>query len=196
MGGENLNYRVRGPWTLEEGLQLIHFIELATEKKLQKSSVKVHLKYLKEGYFNASGRRLKTKVDEDGITHVLVYDGGVNIEEVLDLTIKKKACEKAIPNLQISWQAIHNQMKKRSVDDIRNYWQVKLLPVLAPSQAKVISQSWTDEDDKDLLVQIFEQEVESDKDIDFEAIDNERSAAENHFRWTILLKGLGGFMPG
>jgi hypothetical protein len=45
-------------------------------------------------------------------------------------------------------------------------------------------------------LQIFEQEVESDKDIDFDLIDNERPAVENQYRWSILLKGLGGFMPG
>lgn len=133
MGGENVNTRERGPWGLEEGLELLKFIELATAKKLQKSDVIVHLKYLKEGYFNASGKRLKVKEDEDGNKHIFVYDRSVTLEEIVPQTIKKQSCEKIIPTLTISWTAIHNSMKRRSVDDIRNYWQVKLLPLLVPS---------------------------------------------------------------
>lgn len=130
------------------------------------------------------------------MTHIFIYEPTVSVEEVVPKIIKKKECERLIPTLPISWTAIHSAMKNRSVDDIRNFWQMKLLPILVPSSNKLFNQTWTEEQDKDLLLQIFDQDVENDKDIDFDAIDNERTAQENLYRWTILLKGLGSVMPG
>ena len=31
----------------------------------------------------------------------------------------------------ISWKAISEHMKTRSIDDIRNYWMLKVVPILA-----------------------------------------------------------------
>lgn len=71
--------------------------------------------------------------------------------------------------------------------------------MLVPNASKVGNggaASWSEDDDLELLVQVLEQDVETDKNIDFYDIDNGRSPQENSYRWTILLKGLGGFMPG
>lgn len=88
-------------------------------------------------------------------------------------------------------------MKTRSVDDIRNYWSLKLLPLLIPhSKINSAILEWTDQDDKDLLTQIASQEVEGQNDIDFDDLNNGRASSENKARWLILLKGLGGMMPG
>jgi hypothetical protein len=48
-------------------------------------------------------------------------------------------------------------MKTRSVDDLRNFWQLKLLPILVP--ATVNRQlNWTEEEDIDLIAQIYGQD--------------------------------------
>jgi hypothetical protein len=84
----------------------------------------------------------------------------VQIEEVIPLIIKKNRCLKAVPTLEISWVAIHESMRTRSIDDIRNFWQHKLLPLLVPninSKLNNISgKEWTEEDDLDLLMQILD----------------------------------------
>ena len=88
MGGENVYTRERGPWGLEEALELLKFIELANNVKLQRSNVTVHCKFLKEDYINKTGKRLKIKEDEDGDTHIFVYERSVNISEVIPKVIK------------------------------------------------------------------------------------------------------------
>ena len=89
-------------------------------------------------------------------------------------------------------------MKTRSVDDIRNYWQLKLLPLLVPDTrlSLLSSQEWKEEDDIELLSAILYQDVIKPTEIDFSDIDNGRSPSDNQGRWVILLKGLGGIFPG
>jgi hypothetical protein len=89
-------------------------------------------------------------------------------------------------------------LKTRSVDDIRNYWQLKLLPLLVPDTrlSLLSSQEWKEEDDIELLSAILYQDVIKQTEIDFSDIDNGRSPSDNQGRWVILLKGLGGIFPG
>ena len=47
---------------------------------------------------------------------------------------------------QISWTAIASEMKQRSSDDIRHFWNQKLMPKLVPNQS-----TWTQEEDLQLL---------------------------------------------
>lgn len=133
-------------------------------------------------------------------TEIRVYDRSVQIEEIIPLIIKKKRCLKSVPYLEISWVAIHEGMRTRSIDDIRNFWQHKLLPLLVPNINSKLNniqgKEWTEENDLMLLEQILEQDVESPNEVDFADIDNERTASENQGRWLILLKGLGGVQPG
>jgi hypothetical protein len=42
-------------------------------------------------------------------------------------------------------------MKTRSVDDIRNYWSLKLYPLLVPASINK-ELAWTEDEDLDLLV--------------------------------------------
>jgi len=132
---------------------------------------------------------------DDGTTRIMIYSKNVSVEEIVPLVIKQKRCAKRVPNLAISWAAISQQMKTRSVDDLRNFWQLKLLPILVP--ATVNRQlNWTEEEDIDLIAQIYGQDQEREADLDFEDIENDKSAEENAYRWSILLKGLGGILPG
>ena len=91
--------------------------------------------------------------DEDASKEIIVYNRNVTIEEILPLIIKKNRCKKIVPTLNISWSVIHMELKTRSVDDIRNFWQLKLLPILAPETrlSLLSSQEWKEEDDIELL---------------------------------------------
>lgn len=82
---------------------------------------------------------------------IRVYDRSVNVEEIVPLIIKKNRCKKIVPSLQISWTALHTQFISRSVDDLRNFWQLKLLPLLLPASLLNSGQEWTEQDDLDLL---------------------------------------------
>jgi hypothetical protein len=137
------------------------------------------------------------KVDEDdGSKIIKVYDRSVAIHEIVPMIIKKNRCRKEVPHLSISWSAIQSNLKTRSIDDIRNYWSLKLLPLLVPNQSDGPTKAWSEEDDIDLLKQIIDQDVEWQEEIDFTDISNDRRSSENSNRWAILLKGLGGVMPG
>jgi len=137
------------------------------------------------------------KADEDdGSKTIKVYDRSVAIDEIVPMIIKKNRCRKEVPHLSISWSAIQSNLKTRSIDDIRNYWSLKLLPLLVPNQSDGPTKAWSEEDDIDLLKQIIDQEVEWQEEIDFTDISNDRRSSENSNRWAILLKGLGGVMPG
>jgi hypothetical protein len=137
------------------------------------------------------------KVDEDdGSKIIKVYDRSVAIHEIVSMIIKKNRCRKEVPHLSISWSAIQSNLKTRSIDDIRNYWSLKLLPLLVPNQSDGPTKAWSEEDDIYLLKQIIDQDVEWQEEIDFTDISNDRRSSENSNRWAILLKGLGGVMPG
>ena len=55
---------------------------------------------------------------------------------------------------KISWTAIAEEMKTKSSDDIRHYWNQKLLPLFIPNQHQ-----WTEEEDLKLLKFIVSQEL-------------------------------------
>jgi hypothetical protein len=71
--------------------------------------------------------------EDDKETEICIYDRSVQIEEIIPLIIKKKRCLKAVPTLEISWVVVHENLRTRSIDDIRNFWQHKLLPLLVPN---------------------------------------------------------------
>ena len=60
LGGENSDLRQRGPWVVEEALNLLRIIGLATETKLLKSSVKVKIDF-QNGDLSTSESRKKHK---------------------------------------------------------------------------------------------------------------------------------------
>ena len=73
----------------------------------------------------------------------------------------------------LSWKAIADNLKTRSVDDIRNYWQLKLQPLFDAQTARRESE-WTEQEDLKLLKAIESQEVldEEDEPLDFASIGN------------------------
>jgi hypothetical protein len=55
----------------------------------------------------------------------------VSIEEIIPLLVKKKRAKKHLKSIDlvISWKTIAEHLQTRSVDDIRNFWQIKILPL-------------------------------------------------------------------
>ncbi|CDW77042.1 myb-like dna-binding domain containing protein [Stylonychia lemnae] len=189
LGGDNIDYRKKGPWTIEEGISLLRSICIANNVQLIKKSKQVHFKFDKEGKILGS-KRIKIKDDD-----IYIYDKFIQLDQIVPLITKKKRCKKVIPTLEISWTAIQTAIKTRSVDDIRNYWNLKLLPLLVPSLANL---EWEQDDDIDLLNEIIEMDVTDTIDLDFEQIGEnlDKNSDNCQRRWEILLKGLGGIPPG
>ena len=91
------------------------------------------------------------------IDHVVnIYDSQrVQVDEIIPLLVKPKRAKKHLKHsdLTISWKTIAEKLQTRSVDDIRNFWSVKILPLF--DQSSLIQEKlWTEQDDIDLLEQI------------------------------------------
>lgn len=56
-------------------------------------------------------------------------------------------------DLTVSWKTIAENLQTRSVDDVRNFWALKILPMFDDS-ALIKEKLWTEENDVDLLDQI------------------------------------------
>jgi hypothetical protein len=67
MGGHHAGARNQGPWSIEEAIQLIKLIQLATFKKLMKKSVKVTIKYPEDNKKKPAKRMeiVQNSIDED-----------------------------------------------------------------------------------------------------------------------------------
>eukprot|EP00347_Sterkiella_histriomuscorum_P009025 403342815 len=187
LGGDNIDYRKKGPWTIEEAMTLVKAIQTATNTKFLKKSKTLHYKFEKSSVGN---KVIKVKEDD-----IYIYDKYVDIGSVLPHLIKKNRCKKVVPTLQISWTAISNHLQSRSYDDIRNFWNLKVLPLLVPIQ---IENEWTQEEDIQLLQEIVEADIIDPADLDFEDIGDslDKSSEGCRRRWEILLKGIAGVPPG
>ena len=98
-------------------------------------------------------------------------------------------------DLLISWKAIADKMETRSVDDIRNFWALKVLPLF--DTTSLVEATWTEQEDIALLKQIAGLDVfDSEEPLDFDEVANVRTPEQNRARWTLLLKGLGSVSPG
>ena len=104
--------------------------------------------------------------------------------------MKKARCKKRADSIQIPWKDLQEtHFHNRSIDDLRNAWAMKILPILRQDH-----QTWTDEEDLQLLKAIYQQKVEDEEDIDFD-IENDQTEADNELRWKVLLKNESVF-PG
>lgn len=77
------------------------------------------------------------KIKDDDI---YVFDKYLDISAILPHITKKNRCKKIVPTLDISWTAIANHIQTRSYDDIRNFWNLKIVPLLVPIK---MDNEWT-----------------------------------------------------
>jgi hypothetical protein len=125
MGAENAAKRRVGPWSLKEGLELLDLVCKATDANIMKGSIEV---VFKEG---ESSKRFEVTEGE-----VVIYKADqVQLSEVIFLIVKPKRAKKHLKaiDLTISWKAVQEKLATRSVDDIRNFWTIKILPLFDES---------------------------------------------------------------
>lgn len=63
---------------------------------------------------------------------IVIYDPiRTTIEDIIPLLVKEKRAKKHLKSIDlvISWKIVAEKLKTRSVDDIRNYWSIKILPL-------------------------------------------------------------------
>lgn len=73
----------------------------------------------------------------------------------------------------------------RSYDDCKNEWRNIIYPILSQTSVK------DKKADIKILDFIIDNDLESECEIDFEEINNGRTAEQNQARWKILLKNFG-----
>lgn len=138
--------RNKGPWSLLEALTLFNLVCKATEIDILRKSMSVK--------FEEKGQKSKRF---EVIDHVVyIYDSQrVQVEEIIPLLVKPKRAKKHLKysDLTVSWKTIAEKLQTRSVDDIRNFWMVKILPLFDES-VLIKEKIWTEHDDIDLLEQI------------------------------------------
>lgn len=82
-------------------------------------------------------KRLKVKRDKIQVCSKTVRFEEIMSNVVFDLTkLRKLLVQKSIS--QVSWAAISEHMATKSSDDVRQYWNTKMLPLFLPS-----AHSWT-----------------------------------------------------
>lgn len=122
MGADNYFNRNKGPWTLEESLQMFNLVCKATQAQILRQSRSVKFESNTK-----TGKRFELVENE-----IVIYDKmRTQIEDIIPLLVKQKRAKKFLKSIDlvISWKAISEALQTRSVDDIRNYWSVKVLPL-------------------------------------------------------------------
>jgi hypothetical protein len=144
LGAQNAKDRVVGEWTLQETLDLIKAVEKATMIQIIYPLIKITFK-LKDNESEMPEPRFKLR--EHKLT---IYSKSVKFHEIskhilYDLAnLRKSLVASSIS--QISWSAISAHLKTRSSDDVRQYWNSKIMTILVPNQRE-----WTDSEDILLL---------------------------------------------
>jgi hypothetical protein len=114
-----------------------------------------------------------------------VYSEFLDPDTILPMICHMSHCKKNLPEVsdKISWKAQMNLLETRSVDDIRNFWNMTLYPLLSQEL------KWNLKADIKLMEQVLEQETKKEELIDWEEIDMEgREVDDLRSRWKILLK--------
>ena len=203
MGGDNALQRVIGKWSLSEQLALISAVETATRLKILNPEIKIRYVETADAAKISNGFAFKNN-------KLKVYrNEGVSFEDVMprllqaDIEkVKESLIEKSVS--QISWMAVSEAIKTKSSDDIRHFWNSKILPLMVPHQ-----NAWTEQEDLALLEFISDEDLrgqdhgvtltQSQMSIPFEGLKEiikTKSVDQCKQRWFVLLKGLGSYNPG
>ena len=157
LGGDTALQRQSLGWlSLKEALQVFQNVCDALNVQVIKKSVQVD--YELSMKTAKSGKDFTFDEDEGNLT---VYVDNIRLlPKVLPLLIKANRAFKVFCSPEhaktISWKAIQTSTPNRSVDDLRNLWSQKIMPILDPTQKskQVVLGQWTKEKDLDLLEQI------------------------------------------
>jgi len=170
---------------------------------LQLVSIVSGAKFIKKGYkisYSEDKEEHEERyiVDKEAKTCLIVKPENLSVQELIPKIVRRKKVVKFLASLKdksfkISWTALKESMKTRSVDDMRNAWRDKIEPAL---KRQVDDKIWKEEDDLKLCQMVGEQEIsDMDEDPEFKAIGAHRRS-ECMTRWDVLLMGVGGIRPG
>ncbi|KAL4511856.1 hypothetical protein ABPG72_012701 [Tetrahymena utriculariae] len=178
IGEENAEQRKIDYWSLDELTQLIKLIsqhtglEILKNKEQMKQEIKSHGQKISEESeeFNLNKQRVRD------IQHV-----DPSVKFLLNFINFKSL--KELESHSIPWTKISNEMKWRSKDDCKNKWTQSLIKIFYE-----YSGNFEEDDEEDLVQQIFYQEIDSESEIDFSKIKNGKTPLENKMKWNILKK--------
>ncbi|KAL4471624.1 hypothetical protein ABPG74_008517 [Tetrahymena malaccensis] len=178
LGEDNAEQRKIDYWSLDELVQLIKLIsqhtglKLLKNKKEMKQEIKLHGQKISEESeeFNISRQRVRD------IQHV-----DPSVKFLLNFISFKNL--KELESHSIPWTKISNEMKQRSKDDCKNKWTQSLIKIFYE-----YSGNFEQEEEEDLVQQIYDQEIDSESEIDFSKIQNGKTPLENKMKWNILKK--------
>jgi len=176
MGGENFDKKRSGHWKVEELLLLIKLIEKDQCVTILKEKIK--LTALME--LNEDGLHFQ-EFDED--SDVSARDSH-KVKEIIDRYVNLSTIEK-LPLKDINWTVISQILKTRSADDCRKKWHRQVYGTLTDTNY------FNQDDDLYLVREISKQGPEDESEINFKAIENDRTAEQNKDRWKRLCKSLG-----
>ena len=99
MGADNYFNRNKGPWTLEESLQMFNLVCKATQAQILRQSRSVRFDSRSK-----AGKRFELIEDE-----IVIYDQvRTQVEEIIPLLVKQKRAKKFLKSIDlvISWKTI------------------------------------------------------------------------------------------
>ena len=127
LGSTSSNTRNIGPWSIKEAIQLFNTVCLATEapEKIFKEGVEV--------IYEEENKKELFKIEDKTI--VIYQPFRVSVDQLFPHLIRlKKAKEYFVEkHTVISWLAVQKAIPTRSADDIRQFWNLKIVPLLCRS---------------------------------------------------------------
>ncbi|EGR28823.1 ttf1 protein, putative [Ichthyophthirius multifiliis] len=178
IGEDNHSQRKKGFWKIQELVLLLKKIQklsgikiLKKRKKLrneiEKNAEKLNEESLKQ--YNKNKRKRDILDLDANTTFLLAFINYPGVQELQNQG-------------SIQWTQIAEKLQTKSKDDCRNKW------VQLQRYIFFYGKNFTSESDEDLVSQIIEQDVESEGEIDFDKIFNNKSTQENKERWNIIKK--------
>jgi len=106
---------------------LVQLVIKATQGRILKKSRELVFSSNKDKVYE------RFKFNEETGKLIIYHADKININEILPLLIKAKRAKNhftaGMPGSNISWAAVQSELKTRSIDDMRNYWHLKILPI-------------------------------------------------------------------
>jgi len=174
MGEENHDKRKGGAWTPEEIIKLFRIVEKRTGVKVLEKTAEEWLKEEQEKgevEEEVSVKDRITKRRKDAFTKLFES----HLCDFIDYEEAKK-----LNYMSLEWTKIAKEMETKSKDDCRNLWFNQIYNTIASGL------DFDEDEDEVLIRSITEQDPTTDAEINYEDIDNGRSAKDNEIRWKQL----------
>jgi len=174
MGEENHDKRKGGAWTPEEIIKLFRIVEKRTGVKVLEKTAEEWVKEEQQKGEVEEEVSVKDRISKrrkDAFTKLFES----NLCDFIDYEEAKK-----LNYMSLEWTKIAKEMETKSKDDCRNLWFNQIYNTIASGL------DFNEDEDEVLIRSITEQDPTTDAEINYEDIDNGRSAKDNEIRWKQL----------